>query len=150
MAQSLTDIILHIVFSTKERRPWIQSDIEDQLYAYISGICKNLNSPIIRINGMADHIHLLLHLSKTIAVSDLISNIKSNASRWIKTQGESYKNFSWQGGYGGFSVSRPSVEGAIKYIANQKEHHKTVSFKEELITLLERGQISYNEQYLWD
>jgi REP element-mobilizing transposase RayT len=150
MAQSLADIILHIVFSTKERLPLIKPSIEDELYRYISGVCINNNYPIIKINGVEDHIHILLQLGRTVAPSDLISELKSSSSRWIKSKGPNYQNFSWQGGFGAFSVSRPSLEGAKRYVEGQKEHHKTVSFKDELIAMLKRAQINYDEKYLWD
>jgi putative transposase len=142
--------MLHIVFSTKDRQPLIHPDIEEELYGYIIGTCKKINCPIIKINGVADHIHILLHLRRTISISDLLSNIKANSSRWIKTKGKLYKDFSLQNGYGGFAVSRLAVESAIKYISKQKEHHKKISFKEELLAMLERAQIPYNKEYLWD
>jgi putative transposase len=150
MAQSLADIILHIVFSTKERLPLIKPSVEEELYSYISGVCKKLNSPVIKINGVEDHIHILLQLGRTIAVSDLISEIKSSSSRWIKTKDPFFNNFSWQGGFGVFSVSRQNLEGAKHYLEGQKEHHKKVSFKEELLALLKRTEIKYDEKYLWD
>jgi putative transposase len=150
MSQSLVDIILHLVFRTKERRPWIHLDIEEKLRQYICGTCRNLDCPVININGVEDHIHILLQLGKTIPVSKLISEIKTSSSRWIKTQGISYHDFTWQTGYGGFSVSRPNLEGAKKYLASQKEHHKTMTFKEEFLMLLKRAQIPYDEKYLWD
>src|ERR1700730_11851565 len=149
MSQSLSDIILHIVFSTKERQPWIQPNIEEELYRYICGVCINLNCPVIQINGVADHIHILLQLGKTISASKIISEMKSSSSRWIKTKNDYYCDFAWQGGYGAFSVSRPYIEGAIKYISLQKEHHKTVTYKEELLKMLHRANISYDENYLW-
>jgi putative transposase len=150
MSQSLADIVLHLVFSTKGRCPWIKPDVEEELYQYICGVCRKLDSPVIKINGVEDHIHVLLQLGKTIATSKLISEIKSNSSRWIKTKGDCYHDFSWQGGYGGFSVSRQNLEGAKKYLSSQKEHHKTVTFKEELLAMLQRAQIPYDEKYLWD
>ena len=150
MSQSLSDIILHIVFSTKERHPWIQAVIEDELYQYICGVCRNLKCPIIKINGVEDHIHILLLLGRTISTSKLISEVKSSSSQWIKTKGNQYCDFAWQGGYGAFSVSRPNIEGAIKYLSSQKEHHKKVTYKGELLAMLQRAQISYDEKYLWD
>jgi REP element-mobilizing transposase RayT len=150
MAQSLADIVLHIVFSTKERKPWIDAVNEPELHAYICGICRNLDCPVIKINGVEDHIHVLLSLSRTIAVSKLIAEIKSNSSRWIKMKDRQFCEFSWQGGYGGFSVSRPQINGAIKYIEKQKEHHKTQTFREEYLTMLKMAQIQYDEKYLWD
>lgn len=150
MAQSLSDILLHVVFSTKNREPLIQPTIESELYPYIIAVCQNLDSPVIKINGVTDHVHILLRLGRTIPISKLISEMKSNSSRWIKSKGDKYSNFEWQGGYGVFSVSRPNIEGVIKYISSQKEHHKTVTFKEELISMLIRAQIKYDEKYLWD
>jgi putative transposase len=150
MAQSLADIILHIVFSTKDRQPWILPEIEEELFQYICGTSRELKSPVIKINGVEDHLHILLHLGKTITVSDLISKLKSSSSQWIKTKHEKHRHFCWQNGFGAFSVSRPIIDGAIKYISNQKEHHKTISFKEELLAMLGRAQIEYDEKYLWD
>jgi REP element-mobilizing transposase RayT len=128
----------------------IKPSIEDELYKYISGVCNNLGCPVIKINGVEDHIHILLQLGRTITISNLISEMKSNSSRWIKSKGQDFINFAWQGGYGVFSVSRPSLEGAKRYLASQKEHHKTVTFKDELIAMLKRAQITYDEKYLWD
>jgi putative transposase len=150
MAQSLADIILHIVFSTKSRQPMIQAEIESELYPYLNTICQNLNSPMIRINGVSDHVHILLSLGRTISVSKLIEELKSQSSRWIKTKGPQYRDFAWQNGYGGFSVSRTNVEGVIKYVTNQKEHHKKIGFKEEFLAMLDRAGIEYDERYLWD
>lgn len=150
MAQSLADIVLHIVFSTKERKPWIDTVTEPELYAYICGICRNLGCPVIKINGVEDHVHLLLSLGRTTAVSKLIAEIKSNSSRWIKAKDRQFCEFSWQGGYGAFSVSRPQINGVVKYIEMQKEHHKTQTFQEEFLTMLKLGQIQYDEKYLWD
>jgi len=150
MSQSLNDIILHIVFSTKERRPWIQVAIENELYQYICGVCRNLNCPVIKINGVEDHVHILLQLGRVISTSKLISEVKSSSSQWIKTKGDQYCDFAWQGGYGAFSVSRPSIEAVTKYLSSQKEHHKKVSYKDELLAMLQRARISYDEKYLWD
>jgi putative transposase len=150
MSQSLADMILHIVFSTKERTPWIQAEIESEFYAYICATCRNLNCPVIQINGMADHIHVLLLLGRTITVSKLISEIKSSSSRWIKAKHSQYHDFTWQGGYGVFSVSRSNIDGVIKYIGLQKVHHKNVTFKDELLAMLKRAQLTFDEKYLWD
>jgi putative transposase len=150
MTQSLADVILHVVFSTKERKPLIHSSIEEELYRYICGICNRLQSPIIKINGVEDHIHLLLQLGRTITISKLIGEIKSSSSQWIKTKGEQYHNFTWQSGYGGFSVSRPNLGTAKKYLSRQKEHHKKITFKEEFLIILQHAEISYDEKYLWD
>ena len=150
MAQSLMDIVVHIVFSTKGRRPWIFPEIESEFYAYIGGICRNLHCPTILLNGTTDHIHVLLLLSSTISVSDLICKMKSNSSIWIKSKGSKFEDFSWQKGYGAFSVSRNRIYGAVKYIQNQKEHHRVITFQEEMIAMLKLVQVPYDEKYLWN
>jgi len=148
MTQSLADVVLHIVFSTKGRKQWLQPEIETELFSYITATCKNLNCPLIQINGTTDHIHALLVLNRTTTISKLISEMKSGSSRWIKTKGNFYSDFAWQGGYGAFSVARPSIDKAINYIASQKKHHKTVSFQDEFISFLKRAKIKYDEKYL--
>lgn len=150
MAQSLCDIVLHVVFSTKERQGWLLPKIEEELYKYISGVCKNNDCSVIRINGMKDHLHILLQLGKSVAPNKIISEIKSNSSRWIKTKGSDFSDFSWQAGYGAFSVSRPAIDGVIKYIDSQKEHHRTISFQEEFVAMLARAGISYDKTHLWN
>jgi len=150
MPQSLTDIVLHIVFSTKERKPLIDVANESKLHSYICGVCRKIDCPVIKINGVEDHVHILLSLGRMIAVSKLIGEIKANSSRWIKTQGPQYCEFSWQNGYGVFSVSRPQINGVINYIEGQKQHHKTKTFKEEFLAMLKMSQIPYDEKYLWD
>lgn len=150
MTQSLADIIVHMVFSTKERLPLIKSAIEEELYKYISGLCLNLECPDIKINGVEDHIHILVQLGRTITVSNLISEMKSNSSRWIKSKSLDYKDFAWQGGFGAISVSRYNLDSAKEYLSKQKEHHKAVSFRDELRALLKKAQITYDEKYLWN
>ena len=150
MAQSLTEIYLHFIFSTKERLPFIDSKIEEELHQYICGVCRNLASPVIKINGIQDHIHLLVRFEKMQSVSTFISEVKSSSSRWIKAKGPQYQEFSWQKGYGCFSISSTNIGGVKKYIENQKTHHQNISFKEELLWILKRSQINYNEKYLFD
>jgi REP element-mobilizing transposase RayT len=149
MTQSLSNVILHIVFSTKDRASFIKPTIENDLYRYIGGICKNLQCPLININGYEDHIHMLVSLSRSIPISDLISKIKSNSSRWIKLQGIAYKDFAWQRGFGVFSVSETMLQTANRYLDHQKEHHKKLTFKEELVAMLKRARIPYDESTLW-
>jgi REP element-mobilizing transposase RayT len=115
----------------------------------MGSIIKDNNSIPILINGVEDHVHVLCIMSKNIALSKLIEEIKRNSSRWIKTKGKHYKNFSWQGGYGGFSVSPSLHDKTKKYIQNQETHHQKMSFKEEYLLFLKEYGIEYNEQYLW-
>jgi len=150
MAQSLAKVYLHIVFSTKDRRPYITPKIEENLYRYISTICDTNKSPLHKIGGMDDHIHILLELSRTITIAKLIENIKSHSSRWVKKEFNDLQKFSWQGGYGVFSVDSVTYNAVKNYVANQKEHHTKRGFKEEFLLLLKRANLEYDERYLWD
>lgn len=129
MPQSLVKNYLHIVFSIKNRVPLIKSEIEKDLYAYLGGICHNLNCSPIKIGGYKDHVHLLVLLSKKTTLIQLMVSLKSYSSKWIKTQGEPYKNFYWQKGYGAFSVNPTEIKTVMLYIDNQKEHHQERLFK---------------------
>ncbi len=150
MSQSLAQIYIHIVFSTKYRKPLIHPDIEEELYAYIGGTIKSLKGNSIKINGVSNHIHILATLPKTITLSKYLEEIKRSSSKWIKTKGSNYKSFSWQRGYGAFSVSSYKVDVVRNYIAKQKEHHKSQDFKKEFIKFLDEYKIEYDERYLWD
>ncbi len=150
MGQSLVKNYLHIIFSTKHRQPFITDDIEDELHAYLGGICKNLDCLPIKVGGYADHIHILCMLSKKIALMKLLEEIKSHSSKWIKTQGEAFSNFYWQDGYGAFSVNPSEVDIVIRYIDNQKEHHAKKTFQEEYRAFLKKYQVEYDERYVWD
>lgn len=149
MSQSLSKLYIHLIFHIKDQTAYIKTEDCDELYAYIGAIIKDNQSIPIKINGTNDHVHILCVMSKNIALSKLVEEIKRNSSRWIKGKGNHYKQFAWQGGYSGFSVSQ-SVHNKTKvYIENQKEHHKTVSFKEELIAFLKEYGVDYDERYLW-
>lgn len=149
MAQSLSKLYVHLVFHTKYNQDLILPEIEDELYAYMGGIIKANDSIPLKVNGIANHVHILAVMSKNIALAKFLEEIKKNSSRWIKTKGKEYKNFAWQGGYGGFSVSQRGVDNVIRYIENQKEHHKKVTAKDEYIQLLQKYQVEYDEKYLW-
>jgi putative transposase len=148
MSQSFVQFYSHIVFHTKNNKNLIREDVEDELYSYIGGILKNLKSIPIRISGTSDHLHVLCTLPKTMALADLVEEIKKSSSKWIKSKGERYKNFYWQDGYGGFSVSSFHVEVLKNYISNQKLHHQKISFLEEYKLLLNEYRIEYDEKYL--
>jgi|ERR1700677_452334 REP-associated tyrosine transposase len=150
MVQSLLQAKLHIVFSTKDRLPFIKPSIEKDLYAYIAGTCKQLGSIAFEIGGVEDHIHILASLSKTTAFSEFIGVIKSSSSKWMKSQGQEYNNFFWQKGFGAFAIEDSSFDNVRKYILNQKEHHKKRDFKQEYIMILKRYNVPYVEEYLWD
>jgi len=150
MSHSFAKVHLHIIFSTKNRKPYITEKIQSRLYQYIKTICLNLSCPIHKIGGIEDHVHILLEQSRTIPAAKIIETIKSNSSRWVKQEFPDYTEFSWQSGYAVFSVDRLTYEPVKNYIANQSEHHKKRSFKDELILILNKYNIKYDEQILWN
>ncbi|MGJ1448889.1 IS200/IS605 family transposase [Sphingobacterium spiritivorum] len=149
MSQSLSKMYVHIIFHTKYNQPLIRPEVEKELYAYIGGIIKENDSVPVKINGTQDHIHILAIMSKNIALAKLVEEIKRNSSRWIKSKGTNYQQFAWQGGYAGYSVSQSVVGRVKKYIENQKEHHKTKSFRDEYVAFLKEYGIDFDEDYLW-
>ena len=150
MAQTLVSLMTHVIFSTKNREPLIAPEIEPELFAYVGGILKNHESRLLDAGGTPDHVHLLISQSKNISLSSLMKDVKKDSSSWIKTKGNSFRNFHWQDGYGGFSIGKSQIPSLKKYIANQKEHHQKRSFQEELIQFLEAYEIEYDERYLWN
>ncbi|MDR6966317.1 REP element-mobilizing transposase RayT [Flavobacterium arsenatis] len=150
MPQSLSYNYIHLVFSTKNREHSIHPDIEQKLYEYMGGICKNLESTAIQIGGHTDHIHILFLLSKKITLIKFVEEVKKSSSKWIKTQGSQYANFYWQGGYGAFSVNPKQIEIVKQYILNQKEHHSKKTFQQEYLKFLKDYDVDYDERYVWD
>jgi putative transposase len=150
MPQSLANIVIHLIFSTKERRKYITDEIKPELHRYLATVLKNLACPAITIGSQADHVHVLFILAKTQSVSAVAEEIKKSSSKWIKAKGEAFGSFSWQRGYGAFSVSESNVEAVRKYVDGQEEHHRKMSFMEELIVFLKKNNIAYDERYLWD
>jgi len=150
MPQSLAQLYVHIIFSTKNRFPFIRPEIESELYAYLGGVIKNIGGIPIIINGMPDHIHILTSLPKTLSLSKFMEEIKRNSSRWIKTKDMAYQKFAWQSGYAAFSVSSSGKDAVLKYIERQKDHHKKDMYKDEVLRFLEAYNINYDKQYLWD
>jgi len=149
MATTFTKILIHFIFSTKNREPLIHPDIESQLHAYMRGISKNHNSPVIAMNGIADHVHLLISMSKNIAVADLMEVVKKESSKWMKKQGRTFSNFQWQEGYAGFSIGESAIDQVRGYIDNQKKHHRRTTCKEELLMFLKKYKVDYDERYIW-
>ena len=149
MSQSLVLNYMHITFSTKNREHLIQASIENDLHAYLGGICNKLECFTVKIGGYTDHIHILCLLSKKIALMKFIEQLKSHSSKWMKLRNESLNNFYWQDGYGAFSINPTEVETVIKYISNQHEHHKKISFQDEFRAFLKKYKVEYNEKYIW-
>jgi putative transposase len=150
MPQSLVKNYIHIVFSTKHRFPFIDESIEDELFKYLGGICRERECYPLRIGGYKDHVHILCILSRKIALMKLIEELKSHSSKWIKDKNKNFHNFYWQRGYGGFSVN-PMQTGVVEnYILNQKYHHKIKTYQEEYLTFLIKYNIEYDGRYIWD
>lgn len=147
MPQSLANVLVHVVFSTKDRRPLIEDSVRDQLHRYLAGALKNLKSPSLCLNSVSDHIHILVALSRTLAIADLIEEIKTSSSKWMK---QHVPRFQWQGGYGAFSIGQSQVPVVRNYISRQAEHHRRCTFEDEFRKLLEKYEIAYDERYVWD
>jgi len=149
MGQSLSYLLVHSVFSTKDRHPFLRSEeTRNEIYAYMAGILKNLECHPVKIGGVDDHVHILISLSKNMAFSQLIGRLKGSSSKRLKEKG--VQGFAWQNGYGAFSVSESNVEAVTAYITNQDEHHRKFSFQEEFRELLKRHRIAFDEKYVWD
>jgi len=151
MPQSLVQVYVHIVFSTKDRQPFLnEPTLRGQLHAYLAGICKKQESPALIVGGVADHVHLLVRLAKVGAISDLIRDLKRNSTIWLKEAEPTKSDFHWQQGYGAFSISPGHLDALTRYITNQEEHHRTISFKEELRRLCRKYGVELDEKYVWD
>jgi REP element-mobilizing transposase RayT len=150
MPQSLSNVLLHIVFSTKHRRPYIDVGIEENLFKYLAGPCRNLNCPSHKIGAADDHIHIACTLARTLSISKLVEELKTESSKWFKTQGQRYAEFSWQNGYGAFSIGQSQLEDLRRYIALQRDHHQRTSFQDEFRAILRKYGVEFDEQYVWD
>ena len=148
MPDSYMNLLYHIVFSTKDRRPLITSEYELRIYDYIGGTIRSLGGICLELNGTEHHIHLLTKLRPDRAVSDVLRDLKANASGWMHDVFPSLKHFSWQRGYGAFTVSQSNVDEVRRYIAKQKEHHRKFSFRDEFIEFLKANGIEYDERYI--
>jgi putative transposase len=150
MGQSLVKQYTHIIFSTKHQQPLIIDSIEEELYKYIGGICKNLDCNPVIIGGYKNHVHILCLLSKKIALMKLLETVKTNSSKWVKTLDNRLSNFYWQNGYGAFSIDPRQTDKTEIYIKNQREHHRVKTFQEEYLAILKEYNMEYDERYLWD
>ena len=148
MGQSLAQIYLHLVFSTKLRKPFLSSDnLQSELHAYLAGACRNLDSPSLQVGGVEDHVHILCQLSKTLSVADLVRELKRESSKWLKPR---IANVQWQQGYGAFSVSPSHVDALKDYIRNQQEHHRIETYQDELRRLFRKYGVEFDERYVWE
>ncbi|MGQ1784393.1 MULTISPECIES: IS200/IS605 family transposase [unclassified Saccharicrinis] len=150
MPQSLSKVYVHITFSTKHRENLINNEIQDRLYEYLGGACRALECNPVSVGGYYDHVHILCTLSRKITQAGLLQELKRGSSKWVKTLGAKYQNFYWQDGYGIFSVKPSEINVVVDYIKNQKEHHKTKTFKKEFRGFLKKNNVEYDEKYVWD
>jgi putative transposase len=151
MSQSLTNVLLHIVFSTKERRALLQNaELRDEMHRYMAGVSANLRCPAIIVGGVTDHVHVLASQSRTIALAEWVKELKRATSLWAKKRTPEWELFQWQAGYGAFSVSQSQKCRVHRYIRSQEDHHLKLSFQDELRRLLARHEIVFDERYVWD
>ena len=150
MASTLTNLLYHLVFSTKHREPIITPDLRDPLYAYIGGIIRSEGGILIEAGGMPDHIHLVAKFKPDTSVSDMVQVFKAKSSKWVNEMPDRTVRFAWQTGFGGFTVSESQLPIVRRYVRTQEEHHRTVTFQEEYLALLKRHRIEYDERYVFD
>ncbi len=149
MAHTFTHLLTHAIFSTKDRRPFLNTALKTRLFPYLGGIIRAHDGKALAINGPTDHVHILASIPAKHALSDLMRELKADSSNWVHKTFPDHPSFAWQIGYGAFSVSHSNLAGVQKYIANQEEHHRKISFQEEFMMLLKKHQIEYDEQFIW-
>lgn len=147
---TFTNLLFHIIYSTKYRKPFIRPDWQDDLYGYIGGIVREKKGTLLRIGGIEDHVHLLAKLSPAIAISDVLRTIKANSSKWINERSDVTRKFEWQSGYAAFSVSESQMPAVADYIANQAEHHREKTFEEEFLAILKKHNIEFDMRYVFE
>jgi REP element-mobilizing transposase RayT len=151
MPQSLSKILVHAVFSTKDRRPLLRNNpLREELYRYLGGILANLDCQPVIVGGVEDHVHLLCVLSRTCNAAEMVKEVKRGSSLWIKTKSSDLLDFSWQTGYGIFSIGFSQIKEVRDYIARQEGHHRKVLFQDEFRQFLKRYEIEFDERYVWD
>ena len=150
MAHTYTNLLNHFVFSTKNREPMLDAELKNRLFPYMGGIVRELDGVALSINGPTDHVHMLVSMPARLAPAEFIGKVKASSTGWVHKTFPSLRTFAWQVGYSAFSVSYSQRERVLKYIANQEQHHRKTSFKEELIAFLRKHGIEYEERYLWD
>ena len=150
MPQSLSQVILHVIFSTKDRERLIDAAIRPGLHAYLATIGRDQGAEVYRVGGAADHVHMVVTLPRTVTQAGLLEEVKKNSSRWVKEAGPRYTGFSWQRGYGAFSVSQSQLAAVIAYVDGQEEHHRKVTFQDEYRSFLRKHGVAFDERYVWD
>lgn len=150
MSQSHSSILVHLVFSTKNREPFITPAIESELHPYMATILRALKSPSLAIDGTGDHVHGLFSLARVVTVAALVEELKTSTSKWIKTKSKEFRSFQWQRGYGAFSIGQSNLEELKKYIRNQKARHRRLTFEDEYRKFLKAYRVEFDERYVWD
>ena len=150
MSQSLSSVLIHLVFSTKNREPFITPKIETELHPYMATIFRELKSQSLAIDGAPDHVHILFSLARVVTIADIVEEVKTSSSKWIKTKGREFRAFHWQRGYGAFSIGQSNVATLKRYIRSQKEHHRHMTFQDEYRKFLKAYRIDYDERFVWD
>jgi len=150
VSQSLSSVLVHLVFSTKDREPFITPNIEGELHPYMATIFRNSKSPSLAIDGTNDHVHILFSLARVVTIADVVEEVKTSTSKWIKTKGREFRNFHWQRGYGAFSIGQSNVASVKRYLEHQKEHQRRVTFQDEYRKFLKAYGINYDEKYVWE
>ncbi len=150
MSQSLANVVVHLVFSTKDRTACLGPTIRPALCAYLATVARGLHCDCPRVGGVADHVHLALRLARTVTVAGVVAELKTTSSQWLKTQARDLTGFAWQRGYGAFSVGPTDLEALLAYIDGQEEHHRTRTFQDEYRMFLRKYAVEYDERYVWD
>jgi REP element-mobilizing transposase RayT len=150
MPSTYSNLLYHIIFSTKQREPLITSALRGELYLYVAGILRGQDGLPLEIGGMPDHLHLVIRIRPDVSVSDIVRLIKANSSKWANERPNAPGRFAWQRGYGAFTVSVSQLESVRQYVRNQEEHHRTRTFQEEFVEFLKRHGIEFDERYLWE
>jgi REP element-mobilizing transposase RayT len=148
MPQSLANVLVHIVFSTKDRAPVLSREIRNDLFPYFAGVLRNIDCPLLQVGGVEDHVHLLIRLPRTMTLAQVVEKAKTSTSKWLKTKG--LPGFAWQAGYGAFSIGSRDIDVVIAYIQSQEEHHYRRGFQDEVRELLRDVGLEIDERYIWD
>jgi REP element-mobilizing transposase RayT len=149
MAHTYTNILIHALFSTKDRQPWLDPGIREEVFCYLGGTLNELRGQSLLVNGPPDHVHMLLVQPRTLSIATVMEKVKANSSGWVKERWPDRHYFAWQTGYAAFSVSKSHVEQVKRYISNQEEHHRKVSFQEEVLTFLKKQGVEYDPRYVF-
>jgi putative transposase len=150
MPQSLSKVVIHVIFSTKDRYAWLDVNVRRRMHAYLATICRDEDAEAFRVGGVADHVHLITTLPRNLSQAEMVEGLKKKSSKWIKELAPEYRNFYWQRGYGAFSVRPSQLNASLEYLQKQEEHHYSRTFQDEYREFLRRHEVEYDERYMWD